>query len=117
VRANKRTLQLEGFNSAEEEMIETAINALQTAGYDINLLKVLIRADLPPGSRGMTLEDGAVLGKEAFSSLAMLNHVLEEELLHQGQKGSGLAETFQPGTARKLEEAIDAERKFPLPGP
>jgi len=116
VRINKLTIQLEGFSSAEEEIIETTIGALQTEGYDINLLKVLIRVDLPPDYRAMSLKDGAVLGKEAFSSQAMLNHVLEEELLHQRQKASGLAETFQPGTARELEEAIDAQRKFPLPG-
>src|SRR5262249_13899877 len=34
--------------------------------------------------------DGAALGKEAFSSQVMLNHVLEEELLHQRQKTAGL---------------------------
>jgi hypothetical protein len=117
VRTNKLAIQLEGFSSAEEEMIEKAIGALQTAGYETNLLKVLIRVDLPPGYRGMCLEDGAVLGKEAFSSQVMLNHVLEEELLHQGQKASGLAHTFQPETARALEEAIHAERKFPFPDP
>jgi hypothetical protein len=72
---------------------------------------------MPPGYRGMCLEDGAVLGKEAFSSQAMLNHVVEEELLHQRQKASGLAHTFQPETARELEEAINADRKFPLPNP
>ena len=115
MRTDKPAVQLEGFSSAEEEMIERAIGALRTAGYDINLLKVLIRADFPPGYRGMSLEDGAVLGQEAFSSQAMLNHVMEEEVLHQRQKASGLAQTFQPGTARELEEAIDAERKFALP--
>jgi hypothetical protein len=108
-------IQLEGFSSPEEEMIGRAISALQAAGYDIHLLIVLIRAELPPGYRGMCLADGAALGKEAFSSQGMLNHVLEEELLHQAQKASGLAQTFQPGTARELEEAISAERKFPLP--
>jgi hypothetical protein len=108
-------VQLEGFTSPEEEMIGSAFNALQAAGYDIHLLNVLIRAELPPGYRGMCLEGAAVLGKEAFSSQGMLNHVLEEELLHQAQKAGGLAQAFQPGTARELEEAISAERKFPLP--
>jgi hypothetical protein len=115
--ADKAAVHLEGFSSAEEKMMESALGTLQTAGYDINHLKVLIRAELPLGYRGMSLEDGAVLGNEAFSSQAMLNHVLEEELLHQRQRASELARSFQCGTARKLEEAIDAARKFPLPDP
>jgi hypothetical protein len=96
VPSDKPAIRLEGFGAAEEEMIGSAFGALATAGYDINLLKVLIRADLLAGYRGMSLEDGAALGAEAFRSQAMLNHVLEEELLHQGQKATGLAQTFSP---------------------
>ena len=96
-------------------MIETAIRVLHLVGYDIQLLKVLIYAEMPTGYRAMCLHDGAVLGKEAFSSQAMLYHVLEEELLHLRQKARGLGQTFQSGTARELEEEMDAERKFPLP--
>jgi hypothetical protein len=107
--------ELEGFSPAELAMIRRAQIALQTAGYDTGLLQVLVRADLPPGYRGMTWENGAVIGEEAFSSQAMLNHVLEEELLHVQQRASGLFETFQPGTARSLEESADEFRHFPLP--
>ncbi len=97
-------------------MIHRAAAALRSAGYDTAVLPVLIRADMPAGYRGMSLADGAALGVEAFSSQDMLHHVLEEELRHQGQKASGRAEEFAPGTGRALEEEVDAERKFPLPG-
>jgi hypothetical protein len=96
-------------------MIHCAIAALQAAGYDTAALHVLICPEMPSGYRGMSLADGAALGSEAFSSQDMLNHVLEEELLHHGQKASGQAEQFTPGTARILEEAVDVERKFLLP--
>ena len=96
-------------------MIHEAIVALRSVGYDTAPLEVLVRADMPAGYRGMTLADGAALGSEAFSSQDMLNHVLEEELRHLSQKASGQAEEFAPGTARALEEAVDVERKFPLP--
>jgi hypothetical protein len=109
------SITLEGFSSAEAEMIGKAEEALRSAGYDTGILHVLLRADMPPGIRGMSWPDGAVLGVEAFSSQAMLNHVLEEELLHLQQKHAGLFEAFEQGTSRALEEAADANRKFPLP--
>jgi hypothetical protein len=96
-------------------MIHTAVEALQQAGYDVSVFKELIRADLPPGRRGMSWPNGAVLGSEAFSSQAVLNHVLEEELIHLQQKQLGQADVFGPGTARALEEAVDDDRKFPYP--
>jgi hypothetical protein len=104
-----------GFSSAEEEMIRTGLQTLQKASYDTNPLQVLIRADMPNGYRGMTLADGAALSEEAFSSQAMLNHVLEEELLHHQQKIGGEAQEFQPGTAQILESDVHARRKFPIP--
>ncbi len=96
-------------------MIHEATAALQSVGYETAVLQVSIRVDMPAGYRGMSLADGAALGAEAFSSLAMLNHVLEEELLHQAQKASGRAGEFAPETARLLEEEAHGERKFPLP--
>ena len=45
----------------------------------------------------------------------MLDHVLEEELLHLRQKALGVASVFGQGTGRALEEALNAIRKFPLP--
>jgi hypothetical protein len=106
---------LEGFSPVEEERIYAAIAALESAGYDTGLIQVLIRADIPAGYRGKTLKDGAALGAAAFSSQAMLNHVLEEELLHLQQKARGEAESFAPGTARGLEEQVDEHRRFPHP--
>lgn len=75
-------IELNGFSSTEEGMIGKAFEALEGVGYDTGLLKVLIRAEMPAGYRGMSLEDGAVLGTEAFASQGLLNHVLEEEYLH-----------------------------------
>lgn len=63
----------------------------------------------------MTLADGAALGEAAFSSQAMLNHVLEEELLHHGQKARGVAREFDPGTAATLEGEVDEQRRFACP--
>ena len=96
-------------------MIQRTVALLQAADYDTAVLRVLIRAEMPVGYRGMSLADGAALGSEAFSSQDMLNHVLEEELLHNGQKVSGQAEEFAQGTSRVLEEEVDVERKFSLP--
>ncbi len=96
-------------------MIREACSALERAGYDLGPVQVLIRAELPPGYRGMSWENGAVLGPEAFSSQAVLNHVLEEELLHLRQRAAGAMRAFGPGTARALEEEVDATRKFRLP--
>jgi hypothetical protein len=107
--------RLEGFSLVEEGMIQAAFAALESVGHDTNLIKVLIRVDMPEGYRGMTLEDGVALGEAALSSQAMLNHVLEEELLHLQQKARGEAESFAPGTARGLEEQVDEHRRFPHP--
>jgi hypothetical protein len=96
-------------------MIGQADAVLRLAGYDTSLFRVLIRASLPAGYRAMTLEDGAVLGEEAFTSQAMVNHVLEEELLHLRQKPQRGEQFFGPGTARALEEEINERRRFPLP--
>ncbi|HEX4589248.1 MAG TPA: hypothetical protein VH120_04925, partial [Gemmataceae bacterium] len=79
-------------------------------------LQVLIRADLPAGYRAMTLDDGAALGPEALSSQAMVNHVLEEELLHLEQKAREPDRAFGPGTAGALEDEVHDARKFPPPG-
>jgi hypothetical protein len=104
------------FSAAERQMIQQAEEALRRAGYDTSLMKEVIRADLPKGTRGMSMgSDAAVVGKEAFKSQAMLNHVLEEELRHLQQKAAGLAQQFGPGTAQRLEEAAGAGRKFPEP--
>ncbi len=97
-------------------MIQRADEALRAAGYDTKLVRFLIRTDMPPGYRGMTLDEGAALSAAAFSSQAMLNHVLEEELLHLQQKAGGEGLTFGPETARTLEELIHEQRRFPCPG-
>jgi hypothetical protein len=108
-------IELEGFSLAEEAMIAVAVRMLQAAGYDLSLMQVLIRAEMPVGYRGMCWENGAVLGSEAFASPAMLNHVLEEELLHLRQKVRGTEQAFGVGTARTLEEEVDEQRKFTCP--
>jgi|SRR6266481_883588 hypothetical protein len=109
------SLNLEAFGAAEEAMIQASIVALKAAGYDTSRIKVLIRADLPATYRGMSLPDGAALGKEAFRSQAVLNHVLEEEIIHLQQKAAGLAEEFGPKTAAELEKEVNEQRKFRLP--
>jgi hypothetical protein len=109
------SLSLEGFTQAEEAMIQESIMALQLADYDTTQIRVLIRADLPPNYRGMSLPDGAALGKEAFRSQEILNHVLEEEVLHLQQKAAGLAEEFGPKTVAELEKEVNEQRKFRLP--
>lgn len=63
----------------------------------------------------MSLDDGAAIGAEAFSSQEMLNHVLEEEYLHLVQKSKGLATEFGPGTALELELDVNDQRQFPPP--
>ena len=88
---------------------------MRSTGYNTTFLRVLIRADMPPGYRGMSLDDGAALGSEAFSSQAMVNHVLEEELLHVMQKTDAPERWFRPGIARSLEEEVHEQRKFPFP--
>ena len=88
---------------------------LKGAGYDTSAFKELVRADMPPGYRAMSLEGGAALGQEAFTSQESLNSALEEELIHLQQKAAGLGQPFGPGTAQSLEEAANAARKFPIP--
>jgi RHS repeat-associated protein len=107
--------RLIGFSEAEAQMIANAEKALQGAGYDASLFKELVRSEMPAGYRAMSLEGGATLGKEAFASQELLNHVLEEELIHLQQKAAGLAQKFGPGTAAGLEGAANAARKFPAP--
>ena len=96
-------------------MIRAAEVALEAAGLDTSLLQVLVRVCLPPGYRAMSLEDGAALGEEAFTSQAMLNHVLEEELRHLQQKARDPGLAFGPGTAKALEDEINEGRRFPAP--
>lgn len=103
------------FSESEIEMIRMALGELNVAGYDITPIRELIRADFPVGYRGMSLDNGAALGKEAFLSQAWLNHVLEEELLHLIQKAQGLTATFGPNTALELEQDVNDKRKFPAP--
>jgi hypothetical protein len=98
-------------------MLLVAIAALRQAGYDLTLMREVIRVDMPAAYRDMTLPAGAALGAAAFSSQEMLNHVLEDELLHLEQKRQGRATTFARGTARALEEEVDEARKFPHPEP
>jgi hypothetical protein len=98
-------------------MIGQAVAALQAVGYDTGRVKLLVRADFPAGLRGMTLSafGGAALGGEAFSSQAMLNYVLEEELLHLIQMADEEGRAFGPGTAQGLEEAVHAVRRVQGP--
>jgi hypothetical protein len=97
-------------------MLRAASAALQAVGYDVRPIRVLIRADLlPVGYRAMTLDDGAAFGAESFASQAMVNHVLEEELLHLGQKAKHSELAFGPGTARALEDEVHDARRFPAP--
>src|SRR5438477_12625289 len=96
-------------------MIRVAETTLQNAGFLTTPLQVLVHTNLPKGYRAMTLADGAALGSEAFSSQPMLNHVLEEELLHHAQKAQGAAEQFGPATMRTLEEEVHEQRRFSLP--
>ncbi len=58
---------------------------------------------------------GAALGLEAFSSQGMLNHVLEEELLHLVQMADDKNQVFGPRTAQKFEEAVHEARRFHRP--
>ena len=109
-------VELNGFSPAEEAMIGIALQALEGVGYDTSLLQVLIRADMPAGYRGMSLDDGAALGAEAFASQEWLVHVIEEEYLHLVQKSQGKAGTFAPDTALELELDVNDQRRFPAPG-
>jgi hypothetical protein len=105
-----------GFSKAETGMIGQSLTNLSGAGYDLGPLQQLIKADMPPGCCGMSLSTpptGAALGDGAFSSQQMLDHTLEEELLHLGQDLP--KQTFGPGTAAANEAAVDAVRKIPEP--
>jgi hypothetical protein len=108
--------RLEGFTADEEAMIYASIVALQGVGHDTGPIKFLVRADdMPATYRGMCLSDGVALGTEAFRTQAVLNHVLEEELLHLQQKAAGSMEEFGPTTAAELEKEVNEQRKFRLP--
>jgi hypothetical protein len=96
-------------------MLHEARKALEAVGYKLVADLSLARVDMPCVYRGMTLGDGAILGEDAFSSQAMLNHVLEEELLHLGQKKAGQALEFELGTMRSLEEEVHEARHFRCP--
>lgn len=108
--------RLVGFSAAEEAMVSLALQHLAEAGFETDLLAELVRVEMPAGYRAMTLDEGAAVGAEALVSQEMLDHVLEEELLHLKQKLSGRAARFAPGTAQALEEEIDDQRRFPAPG-
>ena len=96
-------------------MLQSSFDALQGAGYDTSTLGELVYADMPKGYFGMSLDNGAALSSDAFSSQAMLNHTLEEELIHAQQAAAGLRQAYGPGTAQTLEEAVNASRRFPEP--
>jgi hypothetical protein len=59
-------------------------------------------------------ETGAALADQAFGSQAMLNHVMDDELLHTYQAMRGLT-TGEVGAADVLEAEVDAIRKSPDP--
>jgi hypothetical protein len=88
-------------------MLDQAERDLAEAGYDVSTLETLIKVDdMPAGTRAMTLDDGAALGRESFKSQRRLNHVLEEELRHHVQKRAGRASEFGPGTPRRPPDAL-----------
>ena len=111
------SIRLEGFDDKEAAMIQETLAALASVGYDVSNIKELIWTEMPRKYRAMTLEDGAALSERAFTSQAMLNHVLEEELLHLQQKLLGQAIEFGAGTVRALEEEVDENRRFASPSP
>jgi hypothetical protein len=97
-------------------MIGQSMKSLSGAGYDLSPLQQLVKADMPPGCCAMSLSaepTGAALGDGAFSSQQMLDHTLEEELLHLNQNLP--SQTFGPGTAAEMEAGVDAARKIPEP--
>jgi RHS repeat-associated protein len=106
------TTAFTGFSDTEVAMLKNSLNTLQGAGYNTNQFAELIRADLPQGTSGMSLDGGAALGDQAFTSQAELNKTLEEELIHVQQKASGQASVFGPGTAQSLEDAANAQKKL-----
>jgi hypothetical protein len=109
-------LNLTGFDAAQETMLRSALAALMREGYDVTCFVELVWVrELPSCYRAMTLAEGAALGPNAFTSQAMLNHVLEEECRHHDQKARGAADEFSRETAGRLEEEVDDSRKFPAP--
>ncbi len=49
-------------SDAEAAMVKQSLADLQAAGYDTSPLKELIRADMPPGYSGMSIEGGPSTG-------------------------------------------------------
>lgn len=110
------TVRLEGFEAGQEEMIGRALQALARVGYDMGPLHGILRSELTPGRRGMTLTlDEIVLSDAAFASQDLLNCVLEEELLHLHQKARDPNSLFHRRTCQEWEADINAQRQFPLP--
>jgi hypothetical protein len=104
------------FSAKEIEMLKLSLRAMIAAGYGINSLQEIIRSDMPPEYSGMSLDGGMALAPRAFKSQAFLNHVVEEELLHEMQKLEGKFEAgIKKGSALALEEEVDTRRKFPEP--
>ena len=58
--------KLIGFSEAEGSMVQNGLKTLQQAGYDTSPLQEIIRADMPPGYRAMSLDGGAATGAEAL---------------------------------------------------
>jgi RHS repeat-associated protein len=107
---------LTGFSESEIAMIQRSLSALEAAGYDTGQLTELVKADFGGRMAGMSLgENGAALANEAFESQPMLNHVLEEELLHTQQAARGLSAGAGPGAADALEGEVESMRQFPDP--
>jgi RHS repeat-associated protein len=107
---------LVGFSEGESAMIGQSLKNLSGAGYDLGPMQQLIKADMPPGCCAMSLSTpptGAALGDGAFTSQGMLDHTMEEELLHLNQNLPN--QTFGPGTAAANEAEVNAARKFPEP--
>jgi RHS repeat-associated protein len=114
--ATSASPSLVGFSDSDTTMIGQSMKNLSGAGYDLSPMQQLVKADLPPGCCGMSLSTaptGAALGDGAFSSQQMLDHTMEEELLHLNQDLP--SQTFGPGTAAEMEAGVDAARKIPQP--
>ena len=99
-------------------LIGRSLKTLTDAGYDIKPLQQLVKSSMGRGKAAMSLAvepTGAALGDGAFSSQQMLDHTLEEELLHLNQD---LAHTeVGPATADLKEAEVDAARKISPPQP
>jgi RHS repeat-associated protein len=111
-----KTPSLIGFSTMESAMIGKSMDTLSGLGYDLSGMEQLVKADMPPSHVAMSLSTpptGAALGDAAFSSQEMLDHTLEEELLHLGQDLSN--QPLGRGDAAANEAAVDAVRKIPEP--